>query len=63
MRRILISVTATVVMVIGLAIPATANAPSAACTGLDRAHHQIYASGTQGELVLHDLRIANHCGH
>lgn len=63
MRRILISAAITVIMVIGVAGPATANPSNAACNGLDRAHARIHASGTQGELTLHDLRVANHCGH
>lgn len=52
-----------VVMAIGVAAPAAANDPNAACNGLDRAHDRIHGSGTQGELTLHDLRLANHCGH
>lgn len=63
MRRLLIAAATTVIMVISLAGPASANPPNAACNGLDRAHHQVHGSGTQGELTLHDLRLANHCGH
>jgi hypothetical protein len=59
MRRILISAATTVIMLIGLVGPATANPPNAACTGLDRAHHQIHESGTQGELTLHDQGVIN----
>jgi hypothetical protein len=63
MRRLLISAAMAVIMAIGAAGPATANPPNAACNGLDRAHQRVHASGTQGELTLHDLRVANHCGH
>ena len=63
MRRLLIAAAMAVVMAIGVAAPAAANDPNAACNGLDRAHDRIHGSGTQGELTLHDLRLANHCGH
>jgi hypothetical protein len=63
MRRLLISAAIAVVMAIGVAGPATANPPNAACNGLDKAHDRIHASGTEGEFVLHDLRVVNHCGH
>ncbi len=63
MRRLLISAAMAVVMAIGVAGPATANPANAACNGLDRAHERIHGSDTQGELTLHDLRGANHCGH
>jgi hypothetical protein len=57
---ILIVVLLVAFTVVGVAF---ANPPEPACNGLDVAHAKIHGSGTQGELTLHDLRIANHCAH
>ena len=63
MRRLLATAGIAVVMAVGMASPAGANPPTAACDGLDQAHSRIHLSGTEGELQLHDLRVVNHCGH
>ena len=63
MRRLLTTLAIAIAMAVGLALPAAANPARPACNGLNQAHSKIHASGTQGELQLHDLRIANHCGH
>jgi hypothetical protein len=63
MKKLIIVLFVVSLMVMMFAIPAFANPATPACNGLDVAHSRIHASGTQGELQLHDLRIANHCGH
>ena len=63
MRRLLTTLAIAIAMAVGLALPAAANPPRPACNGLNQAHTKIHASGTQGELQLHDLRMASHCGH
>ena len=63
MKKLIIILIIVSLMTLLIAIPAFANPPTPACNGLDRAHTQIHASGTEGELQLHDLRLANHCGH
>lgn len=63
MRRLLTGAAITAIIAVGAAAPAAAGDPTPACNGLNRAHERVHASGTQGELQLHDLRLANHCGH
>ena len=63
MKKLIIIFIVVSLMAMMFAIPAFADAPNAACNGLDEAHAQIHGTGTQAELRLHDLRIANHCGH
>ena len=63
MRRLFVTVAIAVVMALGVVGPAAANPPNPACNGLDRAHDNVHGTGSVAELVLHDLRAANHCGH
>lgn len=63
MKKLIIVIILVSLIALVVAIPAFAEPPTQACNGLNVAHSQIHASGTQGELQLHDLRIANHCGH
>ena len=63
MKKVIIVLILVSLIAMLVAIPAFANAPTPACNGLNVAHEQIHSSGTQGELQLHDLRAANHCGH
>ncbi len=63
MKKLIIVLILVSLTVLLFAIPAFANPPNPACNGLDVAHDRIHGSGTQGELQLHDLRTANHCGH
>ena len=63
MKKLIIVLIVVSLIALLAAIPAFANPPTPACNGLNVAHSQIHASGTQGELQLHDLRIANHCSH
>ena len=61
MRRPIVTGAIALGMAASVAGPAVADPPSKACNGLDRAHHNMHESGTQGEMRLHDLRDANHC--
>ena len=70
MRKKILGFVFAAALLAGLAMPlfggtgaASANPPTAACNGLNVAHSQIHADGTQGELALHDLRADNHCSH
>ncbi len=63
MKKLIIVLFVVSLIAMMLAIPAFANPPNPACNGLDVAHSGIHSSGTQGEMRLHDLRAANHCGH
>ena len=63
MKKLIIVLFVVLLVAMMVAIPAFANPATSACNGLDVAHSQIHSSGTEGELQLHDLRIANHCGH
>ena len=63
MKKLIIVLFVVSLMVMMFAIPAFADAPTPACNGLDVAHGRIHDSKTQGELQLHDLRVANHCEH
>ena len=63
MKKLIIVLILVSLMAMMFAIPALANPPTPACNGLNVAHGRIHASGTRGELRLHDLRAANHCGH
>lgn len=63
MKKLIILVIVISMMALLFAVPAFANPPTPACKGLDVAHDQIHDSATQGELQLHALRDANHCGH
>ncbi len=63
MKKVIIVLILVSLIAMLVAIPAFANPPTPACNGLDEAHENIHASGTQGELQLHDLRVSNHCGH
>ena len=63
MKKLIIVLFVVLLIAMVVAIPAFANPPNPACNGLDVAHDRIHDSGTQGELQLHDLRTANHCGH
>ncbi len=63
MKKLIIVFILVSLIALLVAIPAFANPPTPACNGLDVAHEKIHGSGTQGELQLHDLRIAKHCGH
>ncbi len=63
MRKVLISVVAAALLLLAASAVAFAGPPTPACNGLDVAHSQVHSSGTQGELTMHDLRVANHCSH
>ncbi len=63
MKKLIIVLIVVLLIAMVVAVPAFANSPTPACNGLDVAHGRIHASGTQGELQLHDLRAANHCSH
>ena len=63
MRKVLISVVAAALLLLAASAVAFAAPPTPGCNGLDVAHSQVHSSGTQGELTLHDLRPAKHCGH
>ncbi len=63
MKKLIILLIVISLITLLVAIPAFANPPTPACNGLDVAHARIHGSGTQGELKLHDLRAAKHCGH
>ena len=63
MKKLIIVLFVVLLIAMVVAIPAFANPPTPACNGLDVAHAGIHGSGTQGEVQLHDLRIAKHCGH
>jgi hypothetical protein len=65
MRRLIVTMAIAVVMALGVVGPAAANPPNPACNGLDRAHTNVHETGPDvpPEVVLHDLRAANHCGH
>ncbi len=63
MKKLIIVLIVVSLIALLIAIPAFANPATPACNGLDVAHARIHSSGTQGELQLHDLRIAKHCGH
>lgn len=63
MRKIILALVSATLLLVVTAAVAFANPPTPACNGLDVAHGRIHSSGTQGELTLHDLRAANHCGH
>ncbi len=63
MKKLIIVIILVSLIALLAAIPAFANPPAPACNGLNVAHSKIHASGTQGELQLHDLRAAKHCGH
>ena len=63
MRRLIATTAIAVVMTLGVVGPAAANPPNPACNGLDRAHANIHGTGSVAEIVLHDLRAANHCSH
>lgn len=63
MRKIILALVSATLLLVVTAAAAFANPPTPACNGLDVAHGRIHSSGTQGELTLHDLRAANHCGH
>ena len=63
MKKVLIALTAATLLTMSTLAVAFASPPGPACNGLDVAHAQIHASGTQGEMTLHHLRTANHCGH
>ena len=61
MRKLIAAFIVAVSLIVGASVPVFADPPTSACNGLDTAHGQIHASGTQAELKLHDLRTANHC--
>ncbi len=63
MKKLIIVLIVVSLIALLIAVPAFANPPTPACNGLDVAHTQIHTSSTKGELQLHDLRLANHCGH
>ena len=63
MKKLIIVLFVVLLVAMMVAIPAFANPSTPACNGLDVAHSEIHEDGTQGELQLHDLRAANHCGH
>ncbi len=63
MQKIILALASAMLLLVVTAAVAFANPPRSACNGLDVAHGRIHGTGTQGELTLHDLRAANHCGH
>lgn len=63
MKKFIFGLVIALPLTIGIAGTVSANPPTDACNGLDAAHAQIHASGTQGELAMHGLRVANHCTH
>ena len=63
MQKIILALISATLLLVVTAVVAFANPPTSACNGLDVAHDLIHGSGTQGELTLHDLRVAKHCGH
>ncbi len=63
MRRLIATAAVAIIMAVGTTGTAWANPPNPACHAMDRAHAQIYGTGTPAELALRDLRLANHCGH
>ena len=63
MRKIAVAVLIASLLIVATVSSALANPPASSCNGLDVAHTEVHGSGTQGELSLHDLRAADHCGH
>ena len=63
MKKVLFAGLVVVALTLVSAGAAFANPAHPGCNGLDRAHSNIHSSGTQGELTLHDVRAAKHCGH
>ena len=63
MKKIMLAVLVALLLTLSTAAVAFAAPAKRACNGLDVAHGRVHSSGTQGELTLHDLRAANHCGH
>ena len=63
MKKLIILLIVISMMALLFTVPAFADAPTPACSGLDVAHDQIHGSATQGELQLHALRDAKHCDH
>ena len=61
MRKIILALASAMLLLVVTAAVAFADPPTSACNGLDVAHGRIHSTGTQGELMLHSLRVANHC--